>query len=173
MDGNWHVHALKDWRGWPRTDLALGPHYHLLPEGGSVTGNDIPEEAGFFIQSQEHPNGDYWATAVACLYGLTPADRDCLHRQIGQWWSITSGYLVDRGLPTLDFSIEGETSPVPWQWTLVIATGKSPRGDYDHSVLMRDGKLVWDPHPSGHGLAGNVVEMAWPAPFTIPRGVQP
>jgi len=33
----------------------------------------------------------------------------------------------------------------------VIAGGPGPRG-CDHCVLMRDGKLVHDPHPEGGGL---------------------
>ena len=38
---------------------------------------------------------------------------------------------------------------------LVEAGGKSPRGDFDHSVVWRVGEgMVFDPHPSDDGLVG-------------------
>ena len=53
-------------------------------------------------------------------------------------------------------------------WGICIASGKSPRGDWDHAVVVeaipmrgsaiegeaRFTRLVHDPHPSGAGLAG-------------------
>ncbi|WP_282638114.1 hypothetical protein [Sphingobacterium thalpophilum] len=33
-----------------------------------------------------------------------------------------------------------------------FVTGKSPRGDFNHIVIYKDGKMVHDPHPSGAGI---------------------
>lgn len=43
----------------------------------------------------------------------------------------------------------------------VIATGPSPRGDFNHCVLVDawTGEMVHDPHPSGAGLAGEVLDL--------------
>lgn len=37
-----------------------------------------------------------------------------------------------------------------------IGSGKSPRGDWYHSVLCHDGEFFFDPHPSRAGLAGPI-----------------
>jgi hypothetical protein len=34
----------------------------------------------------------------------------------------------------------------------IIVTGKSPRGDFLHSVVYKDGKLAHDPHPDNTGI---------------------
>lgn len=35
---------------------------------------------------------------------------------------------------------------------LSIKTGKSPRGDFQHSCVARDGEIVHDPYPGGGGV---------------------
>lgn len=40
-----------------------------------------------------------------------------------------------------------------------IASGKSPRGDFLHSTVHLDGKLVHDPHPSRDGLDGEPTDF--------------
>lgn len=121
-------------------------------------------------------SGDCWATAVACFAGLTERDRNELHRRIvlsdlalqrngkdhlsgGNWWNVTQRFLTERvgrligwvlmDDPTLQLDPEG----------IYIASGRSPRGDWWHSVLAHgDGSLVWDPHPSSDGLASETQE---------------
>lgn len=41
----------------------------------------------------------------------------------------------------------------------LVANGKSPRGDFKHSVIWKDGAIVHDPHPSRSGLDGGVTEF--------------
>lgn len=36
-----------------------------------------------------------------------------------------------------------------------LVTGKSPRGDFLHSVVYRGLEMAHDPHPSGDGLGGD------------------
>lgn len=40
-----------------------------------------------------------------------------------------------------------------------IGTGKSPRGDFQHSVVYFGRKVVHDPHPSRAGLNGDADEF--------------
>lgn len=41
-----------------------------------------------------------------------------------------------------------------------IGTGKSPRGDWNHAVVMKDGRLVWDPSPRREEGMGAIVEYS-------------
>lgn len=54
----------------------------------------------------------------------------------------------------------------------VLAFGKSPRGDFSHSVVFVDGQLAHDPHPSHDGLEGEPYEL-WdilePRPVVTPK----
>jgi hypothetical protein len=122
--------------------------------------------------------GDCWATAVASYAGLTNRDRNELHRRIvlsdlalarsaknpqegGAWWNVTQRFLT-----------EHERLPIGWAWksawelldpgAVYIASGPSPRGNFDHSVLaFGDGTLYWDPHPSGAGLVEVTEFCGW------------
>lgn len=49
----------------------------------------------------------------------------------------------------------------------IIGGGKSPRGEFDHVVVMRDGKVVHDPHPEGGGLDGEVRYWILVYPLTL------
>jgi hypothetical protein len=62
-------------------------------------------------------------------------------------------------------TIHGETPDgVP-----CLATGPSPRGDYNHVVIWQDGRCVHDPHPSGDGLAGDPIEFDLLTPINPAR----
>ena len=37
-----------------------------------------------------------------------------------------------------------------------LVSGKSPRGDFNHIVIYKDGKMVHDPHPDGTGVLTEV-----------------
>lgn len=59
-------------------------------------------------------------------------------------------YVVDMALET---QLQNEDR-IPWRPRgYVILNAKSQRGDSLHSVVMKDGEVVWDPHPSrGDGI---------------------
>jgi hypothetical protein len=40
----------------------------------------------------------------------------------------------------------------------VLVSGKSPRGDFHHVVIYKNGELYHDPHPSNEGIE---TEEAW------------
>lgn len=116
--------------------------------------------------------GNCFAACLASLLGLPLAEvegyqsgLDTTEAVEARWWGQLQGWLKARGLIALQLAFaNGET---PEQFTYgrpelrYIANGKSPRGEWDHSVVFCDGELEHDPHPSGSGLEGS------PSSFTL------
>lgn len=121
--------------------------------------------------------GDCWRTSIACL--LDRSDPATVPHFIAQpladgeaedtstaWWDSSVSY-VERCVPdgqTLllvqpRFPIYAEPGLA---YPHVIAIGRSPRGDWPHSVIAdaRTGEVVWDPHPSRAGLDGPIESVA-------------
>ena len=48
-----------------------------------------------------------------------------------------------------------------------ILGGRSPRGT-DHSVIIRGGEIVWDPHPAGGGVVGPLTHGQWEVTYLLP-----
>lgn len=86
-----------------------------------------------------------WASLLEVQLVEVPAFEDL--PDDGSWWNETIDWLKERGL-ALHYSYLDE---VP-AGTHVMACGPSPRGSWGHSVIYLDGKLAFDPHPSGAGL---------------------
>lgn len=103
-----------------------------------------------------------------CLAILLDVDVDLVPHVVmfgDSWWHETRRTV--RSLrPGWDI---GCYTPSPWPLylqpermapcqRLVVATGPSPRGEFMHCVVIDaiDGTLVWDPHPSRDGLAGDI-----------------
>ena len=71
------------------------------------------------------------------------------------WWSAVLDFLDRHGMRLEDADPEH-----PPAGELCLAVGTSPRGpEIRHAVLLRDGALAWDPHPSQDGLVD--VQSAW------------
>jgi len=71
------------------------------------------------------------------------------------WWSAVLDFLDRHGMRLADADPEH-----PPAGELCLAVGTSPRGpEIRHAVLLRDGALAWDPHPSRDGLVD--VQSAW------------
>ena len=115
------------------------------------------------------PNGNCFSTCIACLLGVPV---DAMPNFVGdhpgddgKWHKAASAWLAERGLALDDFALDAEeveAARVP-RWAHgreLIASGKSPRGDWGHCVLWRDDELLWDPHPSGAGLDGPVTRIS-------------
>lgn len=60
----------------------------------------------------------------------------------GGWWSDFVQWCADRGLEPYEQSAARFMPP-----GFYIGTGKSPRGDWNHAVVLRDRELAHDPHP--------------------------
>jgi hypothetical protein len=67
--------------------------------------------------------------------------------------------------------------PLPeGEGVLCLATGKSPRGEYCHSVVGRmvgfNFELLHDPHPSGEGIEGLPLCIEFLVPLNPAKMVQ-
>ena len=71
-----------------------------------------------------------------------------------EWWDAVEGFFRDRGLLIVWNPIAQNVGGWLPLGIDIMVTGKSPRGDWNHVVIMRDWELVHDPHPSGDGLDG-------------------
>jgi hypothetical protein len=66
--------------------------------------------------------------------------------EFDDWWSIFWDFLHDQGCTVTRVSGLAEKGTG-------IGNGPSPRGlQYAHAVVVQDGKIVWDPHPSREGV---------------------
>ncbi len=128
------------------------------------------------IRIQEQ--GDCWATAVCAFANLPASARNELHRRIvlsdlalkrhgvdpisePNWWQVTERFLAQRRLPYLTMVLPEEVR----RGFVYIASGKSPRGDYDHSILAwGNDKLFWDPHSAQVGVAKITEWITWWSP---------
>ncbi len=124
--------------------------------------------------------GDCWATAVCSYAGLPARARNELHRRIvlsdlaleragkdsntsHNWWFVTERFLAQQGLPYLTVASPEDVTPE----YVYIASGASPRGEYDHSTLAYGaGSLFWDPHHSQDGLSDINEWICWYDPQT-------
>lgn len=66
-------------------------------------------------------------------------------------------WLAGRGYGIVDIAFKPRIKPkdgtlVAWGQGYYIGGGKSPRGDFDHAVVMCSGGIVHDPHPSRAGI---------------------
>lgn len=108
--------------------------------------------------------GDCFATCIAMVLDLPQDDVPNFCSSGVNWWWRFQGWLEERGL----VSIEVNLPPPPWRnlgaltpGVPVIITGKSPRGDWLHSVVaMTRGEegfeLLHDPHPEGGFIDGPI-----------------
>jgi len=69
--------------------------------------------------------------------------------QYRSWfWDKFAEFLSEQGLQHLSLEIKDDWTPQGWHLTV----GTSPRGDFNHVVVGKAGKMIHDPHPSGVGL---------------------
>ena len=104
----------------------------------------------------EVPGGNCFSACVATLFdlpvdavpyfmGFEPFDRPNAWFGKFQDWLATIGY----------WAVTFEVDPDDGGWEplgLCILSGKSPRGDYLHSVVAKGYSVLHDPHPSRAGI---------------------
>lgn len=98
------------------------------------------------------PGGNCFSACVASLLELS-IDEVPYFMGHDDWYGAFADWLKPRGLYPLTFKVragDDEWRPAGFH----ILSGKSPRGDFDHSVVAYAGKVVHDPHPSRAGLEG-------------------
>lgn len=104
------------------------------------------------------PNGNCWAACLASCLELDlsdvpdfPAGHDDT-----SWWTDTQEWLfANHRLRLLEVEV-GASAPLlevfgPVYW---VASGPSPRGNFNHAVVYFGGGMVHDPHPDQTGLRG-------------------
>lgn len=105
-------------------------------------------------QDQQHissVNGDCFAACVASMLDM-PRSEVPNFMEAGpgpEWWVALQRWLGERNMWCEVMKIESCNEPGYW-----IGSGKSPRGDYHHAVVMHGHTFAHDPHPSRDFLDG-------------------
>lgn len=105
------------------------------------------------MQIENYPSGDCFR---ACLCSILELPIEAIPNfqqneganfdELWKAWNDKSPYRL--------IQVQCETPEETFTDCAVIATGKSPRGNYNHSVVWRNGKIIHDPHPGQLGLKG-------------------
>lgn len=103
--------------------------------------------------------GNCLAACIATIMGLPDAEdvfqaQEWYHSPNDVWSQMLLIWLSAHGWiwRQTDKHLNGRRANEPY---LVI--GKSPRGDWNHCVLYKNGKLFHDPHWNGTGVDGIIV----------------
>jgi len=126
----------------------------------------------FFHKPEEDIWGDCHRTAIAMLldmerdaiphFGFRCNDSEEFDRNVTDWLNtqgftqITVAYLAgnEDSLTDILHSINVQNGP----GLVFLLGGRSPRGEYNHTVIAGDGRILLDPHPDNTGLAGPSVQ---------------
>lgn len=113
----------------------------------------------------EGVSGNCWAACLASILELDLAEvpNFCAYED---WWQRTIQWLNSRGLHISWVAYEPGLLTAIHPVDYFIMTGKSPRGDFNHSVVggSRNGTpptMIHDPHPSLAGIVGVPAELAF------------
>ncbi len=94
-----------------------------------------------------------------CLEAAVASVLECALEEVPKlagvehWDMPLTAWLASRGFSL--HTTAGDDPPAGWQ----IAVGPSPRNaDERHAVVVHDGELVWDPHPSRDCFSGKPVQ---------------
>lgn len=105
--------------------------------------------------------GNCFAACVATLLDLPLAEvpNFCIAAPPRNWWAEFQDWLRDRGCYAVEVRTKGLIVALPYFPVHVVLSGRSPRGDFDHSVVgvaaeCGGFKMCHDPHPSGAGIEG-------------------
>jgi hypothetical protein len=105
------------------------------------------------------PGGNCYQACLASLLelGLEEIPEDLAHGD--GTMARTNAWLAPRGFCMVCFSYRTTDLWHPPAGAWHVLSGPSPRGDFWHSTVGRDGQLVHDPHPSRAGLVGEEREV--------------
>lgn len=169
-----HLSAEERWRRrgqWSPLDR-LGPDPSQGWDARLETEIGLPLAA--VTQVREHGDGepgDCLRASVASIFGMAVEDvpHFALHGEGMEppdkhvWWFAYVGFCASLS-PSYEVLTFPKGEPPPCSndiddlYGCYIATGKSPRGDWNHCVVGRGGVTIWDPHPSRDGIDGEPIE---------------
>lgn len=107
----------------------------------------------------EEEQGDCFG---ACLASLIHVTLDKVpYMTVSTWQRVSHRFLAEHHFRMLD--LPRDYAKHLGRETYYIVNGKSPRGDFLHAVIYRDGQLAHDPHPSGLGVENisDITVLVW------------
>ena len=94
--------------------------------------------------------GNCFAACIACLFPVEIEDVPDFYQQAQSlWWDAFCLWMCEHF--NVEPVITGHYESIPDPSTPYLIGGKAERG-LMHSVIGRNGKVIWDPHPSRAGL---------------------
>ena len=122
------------------------------------------------FDAKQKPFGNCFASCVASILEMPLDDvlDDSMIDDGSHWWLSWQWWLEKLGYGLVHL----QGSPPGWFFPIKgysIMSGKSPRGNFDHSVVALDGKMVHDPHPSRAGIEGEPTCWVLLYPIELPR----
>lgn len=93
------------------------------------------------------PNGNCFSACIASILHMPIADVPsfCKHED---WWERLTAWLQPHGYYPTIIRHNPEWTPQGFH----VLSGKSPRGDFQHSVVALGPDIIHDPHPSRLGI---------------------
>ena len=93
------------------------------------------------------PDGNCFAACVASILEVPLAEVPSVPEPA--WWPALEAWLAPRGLAVLHFAVRPEDIYRPPGYAILHAD--APRDpEVKHAVVVRDGEIVWNPHPMRH-----------------------
>ena len=114
----------------------------MIPVLQTKFGNGEGEAAGNCLQA-----------ALASLFDL-PLDSvpHFVAEPGSRWWSAMQEWLLREHSCFVVWASREQCPPFDMHESYYLQVGKSPRGDFNHIIVARNGELAHDPHPDGTGL---------------------
>ena len=104
--------------------------------------------------------GDCWKTCIASILDLPMEAVPHFVESKGDWWAETRQFIDAATDGTKEILWWEHVPNAPHGIDYFIATGDSPRGDFQHAVIANsDGQIIHDPHPSRAGLVGPATQF--------------
>lgn len=110
-----------------------------------------PQRQTIFVADNPQGRGNCQSAAMAAILDLSLAEViDTASDEVrnGGFWPPIYRWLADRGLKMI--SVQPKDPRLKGQYS--IGVGPSPRGKFYHAVICKNGRMVFDPHPSDDGL---------------------
>jgi hypothetical protein len=110
-----------------------------------------PQRQTVFVATNEKGRGNCMSACIASILNL-PIEEviDTASDEVrdGGFWEPIYQWLQSRGFKALSVA---PNSPL-LNNKYSIGIGTSPRGKFNHSVVCKNGRMVFDPHPSDDGV---------------------
>jgi len=110
--------------------------------------------------TSKEERGNCYAACIASILGLPLETVPNFCAGGEAWFSETNKWLHENCGVVISTWREDPFGAYPKEYgeAVYIASGKSPRGDWNHSVVWSRGSVLHDPHPSRAGIVGDPLE---------------